>query len=70
MILKFIRRPLKGKITREGIERGQFTEENSACTIITNKKLSTKNASEFLVKSDCVFHYFYYFYYYYTITHS
>ena len=58
MILKFIRRPLKGTITLGGVERGQFTEENSAHTIITNTKLSAKNASEFLVKSDCVFHFF------------
>ena len=48
-----------GTINREGGERGQFTGENSACTIITNTKLSTKNVTEFLAVFDCAFYYFY-----------
>ena len=32
----------QGQLTGKGVERGQFTGENSACTIITNKKLLTQ----------------------------
>ena len=49
----------QGQLTGGGREKWQFTVENSACTIITNTKLSVKNISEFFVVSDCVFYYFY-----------
>ena len=38
------------QLTGEGGERVQFTGENSACIIFTNRK----NVTEFLVVSDCV----------------
>ena len=59
MILKLIRRHFIGTINQEGSERGRFTGKNSACTIITNTKLSTKHVTEFLAVFDCVFYYFY-----------
>ena len=47
MILKFIRSHLTGAINRGEYERGQFTGENLACTIITNTKLSVKKCCFF-----------------------
>ena len=43
MVFKFIRRRLTRAINQGEDERGQFTGENTDCTIITNAKVSAKN---------------------------
>ena len=52
MIFKFIIRHLTGTINRLGGERGQFTGENSACTIIINKILDEKTLLNFFCNWD------------------